>query len=388
MKACGCTGTETIEESFLPPFDAPNLLSMASPGERDPCGFISVPPSVVVRVVGTGRNDINGLLGIVSSYNLERERYLVHMTKSQSIMAMKKEHLTKAGMFESYRAQWEQLQNDPRVREKMSKYLNLCRHYVFPMKLTHVVSFVIFFFGFLVYYVGPVKTVMTTSLLVLLGVIVGPEIAAGKTKPSALMETFPERSRALFEKQLPFLRGKINNNMAAGAVLVLVLLCAQSLLLPFLTQDVAIEEVIPVSPVAEDPEQRFDLATLERFYSLGYEDAMKGREHGSSIDDNLELLLPEMEMEMEVEEEIEPEFIPQPPVRPKLTKKTILLRLTSLTNIGSMFFLYRSAVDLGTDTSTNLFSVGQLAANIQHHTEWWRKVLLILSLYNVVRIFL
>ena len=47
----------------------------------------------------------------------------------------------------------------------------------------------------------------------------------------------------------------------------------------------------------------------------------------------------------------------------------------------------RSIVELGTDHSTNLFSVGQLAANVQHHTEWWRKALLLLSMYNVLRIF-
>lgn len=50
---------------------------------RDPRGYITSPPSAVVKVIGTARDDINGLLGIAISYNIERERYLVHMTDSQ-----------------------------------------------------------------------------------------------------------------------------------------------------------------------------------------------------------------------------------------------------------------------------------------------------------------
>lgn len=37
---------------------------------RDPRGYVTVPPSVVVKVTGTGRSDINGLLGLVTSYNI------------------------------------------------------------------------------------------------------------------------------------------------------------------------------------------------------------------------------------------------------------------------------------------------------------------------------
>jgi hypothetical protein len=71
---------------------------------RDPSGYVTNPPSVVVKVTETTRDDINGLLGIAISYNVERERYLVHMTLTQSTMALKKENMVKANMMESYRA--------------------------------------------------------------------------------------------------------------------------------------------------------------------------------------------------------------------------------------------------------------------------------------------
>jgi hypothetical protein len=103
----------------------PSIATFIMPAEgRDPSGYVTSPPSVVVKVLETGRDDINGLLGIVVSYNMERERYLVHMADSQSTMALRKENLGKANMLESYLCQWQRLKNDPRVREKLTYYIS------------------------------------------------------------------------------------------------------------------------------------------------------------------------------------------------------------------------------------------------------------------------
>ena len=77
---------------------------------------------------------------------------------------------------------------------------------------------------------------------------------------------------------------------------------------------------------------------------------------------------------------------PQPVEDPN--QQTLFSKITNLTNVASIFYLYRTILDLGTCNATQLFSIGQLAANMQHSTEWWRKVLLVLSLYNVIRIFI
>lgn len=340
------------------------------PEERDPSGFVTSPPSVVVRVTGTERSDLNGLLGIVVSFNVERERYLVHMTKSQSTMALRKENLSKASFVESYRAQWEQLKNDARVREKMSKYLNLCRLYVAPLKLSHVVGGVITIFLLLVYWFGVVKTVMTVSLMALIGIIAGPDLASG---PQVVIQNFPERARTVIQKQLPILKGKLTNQMAVGVILFLVALCFQSLLV---TSEQKSGRIDPSLLSAPPTRNVIDKKLLEQFYSMGYEDAAKGREHGATLIGELDA----MKYMFEVERSPGNEIIKK--------RYSLLSKLTSVTNIISIFYLYRSIVDLGTDQSTGLFSVGQLAANIQHHTEWWRKALLVLSLYNICRVFL
>ena len=169
---------------------------------RDPCGFITVPPSTVVRVTGTARQDINGLLGIVESFNVEKERYLVHMTRSQSTMAIRKENLAKASFVESYQAQWEQLQNDARVQEKMSNYLNFLRQYVAPLALSHVVGGVLTLFVFLVYFMGLAKTILLISSISLIALIAGPDPTSG---PKGVVENFLERASAMIEKQFPYI---------------------------------------------------------------------------------------------------------------------------------------------------------------------------------------
>lgn len=347
---------------------------------RDPCGYVTVPPSVVVRVTGTGRNDINGLLGIVVSFNVERERYLVHMTRSQSTMALKKEHLSKASIMESYRAQSEQLRNDARVREKMSKYLNLCRQFVAPMKLSHVVGGVLVLITSLVVTVGFLKTMMTTSLIALIATIASPDASSG---PQAIVNNFPERARTVIEKQIPILRGKLTNRLALGVILMLVALCAQSLV----HSGAKTDSYKPRRSFSKKPV--IDMAMLERYYSLGYEDAAKGRQHGSSLAgdiDKMKLVHAEEEVvSQESDDELDDEDVGNEGGGKR--RNTIFYKLTSMTNIASMIYLYRSMIELGTDQSTSLFSIGQLAANVQHNTEWWRKALLGLSLYNVLRIF-
>ena len=105
---------------------------------------------------------------------------------------------------------------------------------------------------------------------------------------------------------------------------------------------------------------------MQKFYDLGFQDATNGVAHGTSIGDLKEALASDKNTDY---------------INP-------LSEIFSLTTLASLFYMYKSAMELGMDQSTNLFSIGQLAANIQHQTEWWTKALLCLSIYNLLRIFL
>ena len=162
--------------------------------EADPCGYLTSPPSIVVKITNTSRDDINGLLGIATSFNQERNRYLVFMTDSQSTMALRRENLVKANMFESYRCQWHQLKNDPRVRQKMDYYVSICRQYVYPLDLFSVVSGIGVLWFLLFVRVGILKTIMTMTMTIILMGIVTPDIIA-KAPLKTIIQNFPRRSK-------------------------------------------------------------------------------------------------------------------------------------------------------------------------------------------------
>merc|ERR1712159_313985 len=51
---------------------------MSNPA-TDPLNILGNPPSTFVKVHGTSRDDVNGLLGLAIQYNSERGRYMVQM---------------------------------------------------------------------------------------------------------------------------------------------------------------------------------------------------------------------------------------------------------------------------------------------------------------------
>lgn len=122
---------------------------------------------------------------------------------------------------------------------------------------------------------------------------------------------------------------------------------------------------------------------LEALYHLGFQDSLDGNTRGHSLSDKLDELLGSTAF---VDEDLEP--IPEIPYSATpLTRppppKTFGSRLFSMRTVGSMFYLYRMAMQIGVDPSTGIFSVGQLAANLQHNLPTWQKGMLAFSVYNL-----
>lgn len=119
----------------------------------------------------------------------------------QSTMALKKENLAKANMIESYRCQFQQLQNDPRVREKVVYYVSVCRQYVHPFDLSKIVGAICLVWLFLLFRVGIAHTIMISSLMLLILVIIAPDIFA-KSSPQLAMKNFPNRAKETLGKSM------------------------------------------------------------------------------------------------------------------------------------------------------------------------------------------
>jgi hypothetical protein len=166
---------------------------------------------------------------------------------------------------------------------------------------------------------------------------------------------------------MPVLKGRLTNRMATGIILLLLVLCLQSLV-----STKAKGKIPNLLPAL----RKLDKDTLEKYYNMGFEDAKNGLAHRTSLRDKKETLS-EVVIEAIDAGEIDVEDDP-----------TIIERFASISNLASIFYIYKSVVELGMDERCNMFSIGQLAANLQHHTELWKKALLLLSLYNIVRVYI
>jgi hypothetical protein len=356
---------------------------------------------MVVKVSHTARDDINGLLGIVMSYNTERERYLVHMTAAQSTMAFKKENLVAANTFETYKAQYQQLRNDPRVKEKMLYYLQQCRNWVSPWNLQYVLLVGLVTLIVLMYFFGFTKTVMVLSYAVLLLVIAGPDILAKKS-PKLIADNFPNRARMTIEQHVPMVRGKVSNRVAIGVVLLMGALVLQSLFFVKSSSSTSSSGTPPTSSTTRMPldsmsdDYQSQKELLTQYYSLGFQDATDGTPHGTSLLPALNEWKQEdhanslgMSSSASDYPHVDDSELSSSYVGGDNTPDNKSQQFGSITNAMSMFYLYRTVMELGKEQMTGLFSMAQLMANVHGNTiPIWRKGLLVLSAYKVLRIFI
>ena len=136
---------------------------------------------------------------------------------------------------------------------------------------------------------------------------------------------------------------------------------------------------------------------LEEIYHLGFQDSLEGKNRGDSLPAKLEELLgngngsgtaaPFVEDD-NYDDDLEPipvssiPYSATPLTRPA-PPKTFVSRLVSMRTAGSVFYLYRMAMQIGVDPSSGIFSVAQLVANIQHNLPTWQKGMLAFSVYNL-----
>ena len=381
---------------------------------RDPSGFLKLNPvgrpahtegreaPTVVKIVGTARDDLNGLLGFCTAYNRERQRYMVTMASvdrstapNATVMALKPDNLTKASTLETYKAQFQSLRTDPRVKHRLKEYYDLVGKYCRPFKVEHVLGALSLLLVLLMYMFGFTKTVMLISAVVMVFCILVEDVIRTRKPWNEVVKNFPSRSKFFIETQFPFLRGKITEPIAAGIVGILLAFTVQSV---FFTNgskasaySASSSSSSPHTSASRMPSmpQRSMVSIsqqkeqLEALYHLGFQDSLDGNTRGHSLSDKLDELLGSSTV---VEEDLEP--IPEIPYSSTpLTRppppKTFGERLFSMRTVGSMFYLYRMATQIGVDPSTGIFSVGQLAANLQHNLPTWQKAMLVFSVYNL-----
>lgn len=205
-------------------------MSSAEGPATDPLSILSNPPSTVVKIHGTARDDVNGQLGIAVQFSKERGRYMIHMVDSQTTMALKPTNINKASTIESYKAQAQQVYKDPRIRREFTRYYNVAQSKLGGVKPEYAAVALALLVATAMYFVGFSQTVMVISMLMMLGLIIGPDIANGASS-QVVAKKFPRRCRETIEQSIPFLEGKLNDYAAAVAVVLTLAMAGRSLLI-------------------------------------------------------------------------------------------------------------------------------------------------------------
>ena len=187
---------------------------------QDPLNILSNPPSTIVKIHGTSREDINGQLGIAVQFITDRSRYLIHLVNTQTTIAIKPDNIVKASTIETYQAQFSHIKNNPRIRQEILKYYRMVQN-VLGVKPEYAAAFLSILFLGIIYLIGFSRALMILSMTMMMGLIVGPDLV-NNTPPKQLIRNFPRRCREAIEQSLPVLRGRVTNTMAAGSILLLI----------------------------------------------------------------------------------------------------------------------------------------------------------------------
>lgn len=292
----------------------------------DPSGLITNPPSTFVKIVGTSREDLNGLVCVALQYNTGTSRYLVQLLPGQasnarpgeaagaaaaaraaggspaaSALSFKPENLVRASTMDKVKAQAtfamheaKRFMNSPDTKEKMRRmYTTIDQRLPAQIKPEHAGIGALIVLFIIIRIVGFSKIVLLTSLVLMLGMILMPDLQAGVTDPSVLASRFPDRLRNNIAQATGY------TNLTKKQAMIgfgLFMLFALKLLATPASSAVppppAASRSAPTStfdPVVGDaagmksppsPRASFD---MEEIYKLGFEDAKQGRDFGASL---------------------------------------------------------------------------------------------------------
>jgi len=398
---------------------------MSSPS-ADPSGFLR--GNVVVKIVETARDDLNGLLGFCTAYNKDRERYMVRLsapsstpsatgtssssttttTTTVTVVALRASNLTEASKLESYKARFQQLATDPMLRRQLSEYYQTasaaCQsvgHGVLGPAATtnptllalfrpeYCAAAVLLLLLVAIVSLGLTRTLLLLSCTALVAVLLVEDVVRRRRPWREVAANFPGRCNTVLSHQFAVLRGKLNDSVAAALVVVLLAFAVRSLFLAggstgnsgssststsSASVNAGANHRVPQPQRMLQRPPEIDREVLEEFYNLGFRDSLDGKDRGHSFAQELEQLL---RASTSNSGQHDLDFVPyhsttrthNPHELPNLpvspsSNKTFLQRLVSVRTAGSLFYLYRMATQIGVNPSTGLFDAAQLVATL------------------------
>ena len=343
----------------------------------DPNGWVTQPPATMVKVVNTSRETLNGKLGIVLAYQTDRGRYVVLMTTSQEQVSLKADNLRKGSWMEQLQAQYELLQNNPQVQQQVRQIYQQVQQTtgVKPEFVAVAVGVAllaaIYFFGFS-------RVVMVLSFVLLCGILVQPDIAAG---PRQMMRNAPRRFKDLVRQNVPVVGHRIaNSDILTGLVAGVMLFFFVNALVGGGGGSSA--KPMPLSSSGATSTARrvtTDRDLLQDYYKMGFDDATAGKEFGTS----LPAVVTETPKGVDTNnpEDSWPGYNDAVPSR-----SSLLSKFTNLSTMISLYVVGSTIWNAGRTADGTGFDVQLAVANIRM-LDVWKQGMLALSVYRLVSAF-
>jgi len=342
----------------------------------DPSGFVTNPPSTYVKIGNTARQDMNGKFGLVVGFSNDRARYVLLLCQNGQQAMLKPENLSKASAIEKYQAQYQQITNDPNVKRQIITYYNKAQQMLGGVKPEYAAAAVGIGLLLMIYMIGFTKIMMLMSMIMLLGIIIGPDImttsrSAVNWKVVAL--NFPRRCKETIEQTVPAARGRVTDKMAAGIVVAMMLIVGKTLFTsPPSSPRIPPQAVPPAT--ATVIQSSSSSSSIEQAYKMGFDDASADKPFASSSLQHLKTTIPSAPVN-----DIDYDYIPTAPP-PKTGGGFGIGTAMSLVMIG------RTVMQLGAPAGGGGFDVQLAMANLQT-LPMYQQGLLAFSIFNVLRAF-
>jgi hypothetical protein len=322
----------------------------------DPNGWVTNPPTTVVKIQNTSRADRNGALGIVLQYAADRQRYIIHMAVSQDQIALKAENLVKASWMEQIAGQYQLLRNDRNVQryvqnatQQIQQRTGLPLHYAGAAAGLFLLA--------VIYYIGFTRVLMVISFALLLATIIAPDWGSSR---QTMLRNFPQRCRDRI-RELPYVGPQIaSNQYMSTAFMGLVLVFFVRSIMPSSASSAPSmlnlsDEYSAQSTSSSAARILNEDALKERYYKLGYDDAKELKPFGVSLNEAIAA-----DERPSLSQEMPPQDSSFGYNTPKPTKSWY----QQLGMIMSAAYVFRTVSALGTDPSTGRFSVQTARQNV------------------------
>jgi hypothetical protein len=324
---------------------------------------------LVLVVVNTARDDMNGQLGIVVQFQQERGRYLVHMTQSQTTVAMKPENLQKGGYMDQAKAYYQQVSRDPQIQQILNRLAAYLPPGVPPKYAAIGAGLAVVMF---VYFVGFSRTMMMLSFAMMILMVIGQDLLAGANS-NTIIRNAPSRFRDLVREQCPggnYLVGKSYEHYVHMALAAFILVFFVKSMMP-------VSKSTASTNTATMPSRNLMTNTkmAEEYYKLGFEDATAQKLYGASLPADLSANDPTTTSNYDPMDDF-------PDYRMPPSTGGMMGKLFSFSSAMSVLYLGRTAMELGKDANGS-WSFLLFRQNLVT-LEPWKLGLLGLSLYRLV----